>query len=460
VSDRQLLFDRDVPNGWQVLKVDELKANEPWSCAAGPFGSNISSKYFVDEGIPVIRGSNLRNDLTQFVPEGFVFVSPERAATHYRGQHVGAGDLVFTCWGTLGQVGLIPKNGPFPAYIISNKQLKFRPNTALANPLYLFYYFACREMVTHINSIAIGAAVPGINLGILKNLDVVLPPLPTQRKIASILSAYDDLIENNTRRIAILEEMAQAIYREWFVNFRFPGHEHVKLVDSPLGQIPEGWETLSVDEVCLRITDGAHRSPKSVDDGFSMASMKDMEKWRLNLSTARKITQDDFDELVRIDCKPIRGDVLIAKDGASYLKYIFAVEEEQEVVLLSSVAILRPNGRLKSHLLAMTLNDPQTKGRLANYVTGAAIPRVILKDFKRFEIIVPPSSIQEHWWEYMEPLVRLIHGLLKKNDNLRTTRDLLLPKLISGQLDVEELDIDVVQPLEELEEATACMSMT
>ena len=70
--------------------------------------------------------------------------------------------------------------------------------------------------------------------------------LPTQRKIASILSAYDDLIENNTRRIAILEEMAQAIYREWFVNFRFPGHENAKMVDSPLGQIPEGWEVLSV----------------------------------------------------------------------------------------------------------------------------------------------------------------------------------------------------------------------
>ena len=79
-------------------------------------------------------------------------------------------------------------------------------------------------------------------------LDVPLPPLPTQRKIASILSAYDDLIENNTRRIAILEEMAQAIYREWFVNFRFPGHENVKLVDSPLGQIPEGWEATHVGD--------------------------------------------------------------------------------------------------------------------------------------------------------------------------------------------------------------------
>ena len=95
--------------------------------------------------------------------------------------------------------------------------------------------------------------VPGINLGILKALQVVLPPLPTQHKIASILSAYDDLIENNTRRIQILEEMAQMIYREWFVHFRFPGHEQVRMVDSEMGKIPEGWEvkkSRSVD--CLK----------------------------------------------------------------------------------------------------------------------------------------------------------------------------------------------------------------
>ena len=98
----------------------------------------------------------------------------------------------------------------------------------------------------------LGAAQPtDQRLRYLQAFEVRVPPLPTQRKIASILSAYDDLIENNTRRIAILEEMAQAIYREWFVNFRFPGHENVKLVDSPLGQIPEGWEADDdSDDVC------------------------------------------------------------------------------------------------------------------------------------------------------------------------------------------------------------------
>src|SRR5438128_431542 len=215
---KQLLFNLPVPSGWQLLTVDQIKADEPGACVAGPFGSSISSKYFVPEGVPVIRGNNLRDDLTSFVPEGFVFVSEERA-THYKSQHVKAGDLVFTCWGTLGQVSLIPENGPYREYIISNKQLKLRPNRFITDPRFLFYYFACPQMVHHIRSIAIGAAVPGINLGILKALKVVLPPLSVQRKALAILSTYDDLIENNTRRIRILEEMAQALYREWFVHF-------------------------------------------------------------------------------------------------------------------------------------------------------------------------------------------------------------------------------------------------
>jgi type I restriction enzyme S subunit len=135
------LHGSQLPAGWELTTVDSIKAPGKSSCVAGPFGSNIASKYFVDEGVPVIRGSNLRDDLTRFVPEGFVFVSPERAAS-YVPQHVHAGDLVFTCWGTIGQVGLIPGDGPFPEYIISNKQLKLRADPEVADPVYLFYYFA------------------------------------------------------------------------------------------------------------------------------------------------------------------------------------------------------------------------------------------------------------------------------------------------------------------------------
>ena len=123
---------------------------------------------------------------------------------------------------------------------------------------FLYYLFHWKNSFFHLSSY--GAAIQNINTTILKEMEVTIPSLNTQRKIATILSAYDDLIENNTRRIAILEEMAQAIYREWFVNFRFPGHENVKRVDSPLGKIPEGWKVVKLADCCKLVMG---QSPKS-----------------------------------------------------------------------------------------------------------------------------------------------------------------------------------------------------
>jgi type I restriction enzyme S subunit len=112
-----------------------------------------------------------------------------------------------------------------------------RCDTDIALPEYLYYWFSSSKIREYIINQNTGASVPLITLGILRSLPVNLPPLPTQRKIAAILSVYDDLIENNTRRIAILEEMAQSLYREWFVHFRFPEHEKKRLVESELGLI-------------------------------------------------------------------------------------------------------------------------------------------------------------------------------------------------------------------------------
>jgi type I restriction enzyme S subunit len=110
------------------------------------------------------------------------------------------------------------------------------------------------------------------------------------------------------------------------------------------------------------------------------------------------------------------------------------------------VAVLRPNERILPYLLRFIIHDPAIKKKLANYVTGAAIPRIILKDFARFEIVVPPLSLQRQWWALVEPIIKLIHCILAKNDRLRVSRDLLLPKLMSGEVDVEHLDIDTGDP--------------
>lgn len=164
-----------------------------------------------------------------------------------------------------------------------------------------------------------------------------------------------------------------------------------------------------------------------------MASVKDMHDWGLALDTCRKISEADYLNLVRNDCKPKKGDILIAKDG-SYLKHTFVVSEEQELVILSSIAILRPNTRIRPNYLNFVLREPNTKARMRGYVSGVALPRIILKDFREFQIVVAPMQVQTRWSKRVDPMLESCRKLIRGNENLRRTRDLLLPRLLSGQL--------------------------
>jgi len=161
-----------------------------------------------------------------------------------------------------------------------------------------------------------GASNPTLNRNHIHKLPITFPPLPTQRKIASILSVYDDLIENNTRRIAILEEMARAIYRRWFVNFRFPGHENVNLVDSPLGMIPEGWECVTLGD-CLSVLETGNR-PKGGISGFSegvvsIGAESIIGAGKFDFAKTKFIPPDYFDKMKKGVVAD--RDVLVYKDG-------------------------------------------------------------------------------------------------------------------------------------------------
>jgi type I restriction enzyme S subunit len=308
---------------------------------------------------------------------------------------------------------------------------------------YRFLYYSLMQTTAagHLACLFTGATIKHLPLEKLAKVEVHFPSRAVQVQIADILSAYDDLIENNTRRVRILEEMAQMIYREWFVNFRFPGHDGAKFADSELGPIPAGWTGAPLESVCARITDGSHWSPTSVPSPYRMASSKDMHRWGLDLSTARTIAKEDFESLIRNDCKPLAGDILITKDGANYLKYCFVVEKDIDAVILSSIAMVRPDRRRASpHYLAFHLGDPSVKSRLAGLVSGAAIPRIVLKDFRQFRILLPPTKIQEGFERIVGPMVGLCWRLIDQNANLRATRDFLLPKLISGAIPVEAAD--------------------
>lgn len=350
-----------------------------------------------------------------------------------------AGDLLLSSVGTLGVPYVIQKEERF---YFKDGNLTWFKNFRGLESRFLYFWLLSSAGKAQLGRCTIGSSQPALTIVLLKQMEIDLPSIEDQQRIIHILSAYDDLCENNIRRIKILEEMAQNLYREWFVKFRFPGHEKVRMVESELGKVPEGWSVVPLEAVCERITDGAHRSPKTVEAGFPMASVKDMHDWGIDFDTCRQIAKEDFDDLVHNDCRMRKDDVLIAKDG-SYLKHCFVVEKDFDVALLSSIAMLRPNDEIYPHLLAMTLKEPGIKARMKNFVSGAALPRIILKDFKKFLIVLPPSILQSRWLDLAEPMARQCWRLLDANRVLRRTRDILLPKLITATLDVSELDIDV-----------------
>ena len=399
--------------------------------------TRIRSSEYQDDGVPFYRGKEIiEKQRGALKVSTDIYIPRERfEEVKRKGGAPKLGELLLTSVGTLGVPYVVRKGEEF--YFKDGNLTWFRAFQGLHGK-YLYYWLLSPLGKAELKKCVIGSSQPAYTIVLLKEMEIDCPPLQIQHQITEILSAYDDLIENNTRRIEILEEMARRLYEEWFVQFRFPGYEGVKFKESELGIIPEGWSIVKLEEICDLITDGAHKSPPTAEIGMPMASVKDMHDWGIDVSKCRKISQPDYDELVRNNCMPMVGDVLVAKDG-SYLKHIFSVEKDQDLVLLSSIAILRPINKSVSDLLVCLLRHPETIARMKGCVSGVAIPRIILKDFRKFQVVLPSQDLQEAWLATASPLMRLCRKLVDKNANLRAQRDLLLPKLISGEIDVSDI---------------------
>jgi type I restriction enzyme S subunit len=197
-----------------MVALADLASPTPNSLATGPFGSAVGSKHFRDAGVPLIRGSNLSLDVgTRLLDNEIVYLSGDKANEFRRSQAV-RGDLVFTCWGTVGQVGFLDKRARYDRYIVSNKQMKLTPDLSKVHPLYLYYALSSPAAVAAVRSIAIGSSVPGFNLGQLRHIMVPLPTIPEQRAIAAVLGALDAKIEANNGVSRACAELAAARFVE------------------------------------------------------------------------------------------------------------------------------------------------------------------------------------------------------------------------------------------------------
>jgi len=351
------------------------------------------------------------------------------------------GDIVIARTGaTTGYAKYIkkPSKSVFASYLI-----RLKPKDGISKR-YIGFVVESDEYKRFIHSNIGGAAQPNANAQILTSYPVTLPSFLNQQKIASILSAYDDLIENNLRRIKILEKMAQMIYREWFVNFRFPGHEKVKMVKSELGMIPEGWMRMTLRDVLESLESGSrpkggiNPNEKAVP---SIGAENILGLGKYDYDKEKYISQEFFDKMRR--GKIQSGDVLLYKDGASQgRKSLFRDGFPHEICCINEhVFILRTNNRCSPNYLYFWLDLPEMTQNIINLNANAAQPGINQKGVQGLPVLLPPMSLINAFENIAEPLLSLLFNLSKKNSFLRKTRDLLLPKLISGEIDVANMDI-------------------
>ncbi|WP_447555422.1 restriction endonuclease subunit S [Vreelandella sp. EE22] len=208
----------NLPEHWQWVTIKAIQAPEKRATITGPFGSSIGKRFFVSEGVPVIRGNNLNYSIGSFHDDGFVFISREKA-NELKGYIVKPSDLIFTAAGTIGQVGLIPKKAKFNEYVISNKQMRVRLDLKKVDPLYVYYWFVSPYMNAYIKRQNTGSTIPLINLSVLRALPLPLPALSEQERIGRFLKSLDDKIGINHQINQTFEQMAQALFKSWFVDF-------------------------------------------------------------------------------------------------------------------------------------------------------------------------------------------------------------------------------------------------
>jgi type I restriction enzyme S subunit len=277
-------------------------------------------------------------------------------------------------------------------------------------PKYVYYLFKTLGLAQY-NS---GAGVPTLNRNHLDTLRVKVHGIEDQRRIASILSAYDDLIENNTRRITILEEMARALYREWFVHFRQPGHNKVKMVESSLGPIPAGWEIGRLDDALV------------LQRGFDLP-IKQRREGKIPVYAATGIVGYH-------DEAKVKGPGVVTGRSGSLGTVLYVDEDFWPLNTALWVKEFRRATPLYAFYLLSGLE-------LGAFNSGAAVPTLNRNDIHGLPVVLPPPATLEHFDKHAGSIWAMKRNLAGRNANLRTTRDLLLPKVISGEIDVSKLGI-------------------
>ena len=385
----------------------------------------IYASDYVESGVPFYRSKEIieKHHKREISTELFISEQKYREIEDKFGVPV-TGDLLITAVGTLGVPYVITNDDRF--YFKDGNLIWFR-NLRNVDSNYLYYWMLSGSGKGALGQTTIGVAQPAYTIASLKEVELLLPTLLTQRKIAAVLTAYDDLIEVNKRRIAVLEQMAEELYREWFVRMRFPGHESTAFVKG----VPEGWEVKPISSFCDEVRAGVKKKDLADDEPY--VGLEHIPRKSIALKEWATAESVDSDKL-RFN----ERDILFSKIRPYLHKVVLA---HFSGACSSDTIILRPRERVYEGFLLFTVFS-DTFIELATIASkGTKMPRADWAFLEKLELKIPPAQLLKTYQARFEEIFSLITNLLLVNRHATETRDLLLPRLISGKLSVEDLDI-------------------
>lgn len=336
------------------------------------------------------------------------------------------GDILFSRVGSYGNSTFVDKR---VAFCLGQNTVCISPNREKIEPTFLYSALNSDDLFHRIRSFVSGASQGTISLKSIRKLQVPFPPLPIQQRIAGILSAYDELIENSQRRIKILEAMARGLYREWFVHFRFPGHENHPRVASALGEIPQGWEVKKLGDIAEEMR---RNVPKGkLEEPSPYIGLEHIPRRALALDAWETTTELGSNKL-----EFRKGEVLFGKIRPYFHKVSVAPFDG-----LCSADTIVIRARQPEHYACVVacVSSDDFVAEASATANGAKMPRANWDVLKKFSVVIPTGEVADKFSTLIADVIAQQQALIFQIQNLRRTRDLLLPRLLSGQINVEAI---------------------
>ncbi|MCX7082126.1 MAG: restriction endonuclease subunit S [Methylococcales bacterium] len=459
---------------WSLISIDKIKAESRSAISIGPFGSNMKSDCYVNEGIPVIRGTNIAAGPT-FKGE-FVYIT-EELADRLRSSNVYQYDLVFPHRGSIGEVGIILDN---TRYVISSSLMKLTCDRSKVSPKFLYYFFKSSLGRHELLKNASQVGTPGIGqpLASLKSIEFRLPPLEIQNQIESILTSLDDKIELNHQLNKTLEQIAQALFKSWFVDFEpvkakiaakqaGANAEQIEqaalcaisgktpeqlaqlnpqilqqlkttaalfpdaLVDSELGEIPEGWEIVRFKQIVEKYIDNRGKTPPIVDSGIPLLEVKHLPDHSIkpNVNTDKFVNDETYKTWFRAHLNS--EDLIISTVGT--IGRLCMVPKGIKIAIAQNLLGLRFDRAFTSpYFMYFLMDGKRFRDDVNNRLVITVQASIKRQDLETIDLLSPPITLQNKFESFVKPFVEMQQS--DETFKLSQLRDSLLPKLLSGEL--------------------------